>query len=415
MPIATNRTHATCSSHPSLSRRESSDARRLGFAGLAAVGVSFGFARYGYGLFLPDIRNDFDLPMSAVGLIGSATYAGYLGALVLVGVLAARVGPRALITVGGLSATLGMTLVASANAWPVLAAGLILAGTSPGWIWAPYSDAAERMVPPGRRERVLALIPSGTAFGVAAAGLLALALHGPSWTYAWLIFAAGALAATVYNLWVLPPGPATCRPRHLPRLSLGWFARGPAVPLYLTAWSYGVVGSVYWLFAVEAVTTAAPSGDHDRIAALFWTVMGTAGTAGIFAGAVFAKLGLRRAHLAIFGLLAVASALLGLAPSALPAVGLSAVLYGPSFMAVSALLAVWSYQVFPERPTIGFSASVSFLGIGTIAGPATAGALADHHSVGSALVAAAALSVATWLASPPRRTKRETPDPERAT
>ncbi|TDE00164.1 YbfB/YjiJ family MFS transporter [Jiangella asiatica] len=369
---------------------------------MAAVGVSFGFARYGYGLFLPDIRDDFDLPMSALGLIGSATYAGYLVALVLVGILAARVGPRALVTVGGLSATVGMTLVALANGWPALVAGLILAGTSPGWIWAPYSDAAERMVLPERRERVLALIPSGTAFGVAAAGPLALMLHGSSWTYAWLLFGAGALAATIYNIRVLPAGPAT-RGRRPPRLGLGWFARRQAVPLYLTALSYGVVGSVFWLLAVDAITTAAPSGDHDGIAALFWTAMGTAGTAGIFAGAVFARLGLRRSHVALFGLLAVASTLLGSAPSALAAVGVSAVLYGPSFMAGSALLAVWSYQVFPERPTTGFSATVFFLGIGTIAGPAAAGALAAHHGVGSALVAAAALSVATWLTPPPAR------------
>ncbi|WP_240760308.1 YbfB/YjiJ family MFS transporter [Phytoactinopolyspora endophytica] len=377
--------------------------RRLGMAGLSAVGVSFGFARYGYGLFLPDIRAEFDLPMSAVGLIGSATYVGYLGALVLVGFFAVRVGPRALVTVGGLSATVGMALVAVANGWPVLVAGLILAGTSPGWIWAPFSDAADRMVPAGQRERVLALIPSGTAFGVVVAGPMALVMHGSNWNYAWLVFAAAALAATLYNIRVLPAGPPSpkARRRRDERLGVRWFVRGSAVPLYLTALSYGVVGSVYWLLAVEAISSAGGGGDADGTAAAFWTVMGAAGTLGVFTGVVFTRLGLRRSHLLLFGLLAVASALLGAAPGSLVAVGLSAVLYGPSFMAGSALLAVWSYQIFPERPTTGFSATVFFLGIGTITGPAAAGALADHHGVGWAFLFAAAVALATGLLRPP--------------
>lgn len=67
---------------------------KVGMAGVAAQGVTFGFARYGYGLFLPEIRRQFDLSVSLVGVIGSATYVSYLIALLLVGVLSTRWGPR---------------------------------------------------------------------------------------------------------------------------------------------------------------------------------------------------------------------------------------------------------------------------------------------------------------------------------
>ncbi|NED99090.1 YbfB/YjiJ family MFS transporter [Phytoactinopolyspora halotolerans] len=412
--------HAAAEPVSPSSYRHPSAARRLSLAGLAAVGVSFGFARYGYGLFLPDIRAEFDLPLSVVGMIGSATYAGYLGALLLVGLCAARVGPRVLVTIGGCSATAGMAIVALAQQWPWLVAGLVLAGTSPGWVWAPFSDAVDRALPPGRRERVLALIPSGTAFGVAVAGPLAMVMYGTAWRYAWLVFAIGAFAATVYNVRVLPSGPAApARERRAAALSLSWFARRGVAPLALTALSYGCTGSVYWLLAVDTITAAGVSGGGSRTAAVFWTITGVAGMTGVATGAVFARLGLRRSHVLIFSLLSVAAALLWAAPGTPLGVGLSAILYGPSFMAGSALLAVWSYQVFPERPTAGFSATVFFLGVGTIAGPATAGVLADRHGAQAALLAAAILAAATCStalpsakgAGPRRLRRRASPRP----
>ncbi|WP_174255905.1 MFS transporter [Phytoactinopolyspora mesophila] len=376
-----------------------------------AVGVSFGFARYGYGLFLPQLRAEFDLSVTAVGLIGAATYAGYLLALILVGALAARVGSRALITTGGLSAATGMTLVALAPGPALLATGLVLAGTSPGWIWAPYSDAAERMLPAGMRERVLARIPSGTAFGVAIAGPLALLTQGTTWRYAWLIFAAGGLAATLYNAWILPAGTSPRSPGtpagH--RLTFRWFARRSAAPLYLTAAAYGVVGSVYWLFAVESISSAGQSGAHTG--ALFWTLMGTAGTAAVVTGVVFDRLGLRRSHILIFTSMAIAVALLGLMPGAAVPVGLSALLYGPSFMAGSALLAVWSYYVFPDRPTTGFSATVFCLGIGTLVGPATAGAAADQFGLSATFLMTATVAILTNLLRPRSDDREQTTAP----
>jgi hypothetical protein len=109
---------------------------------------------------------------------------------------------------------------------------------------------------------------------------------------------------------------------------------------------------------------------------------------------------LRRTHALLFGALAAAVAVLALAPGALPAIGASALLYGPAFMAVAAVLTVWSYRVFPERPAAGFSAVVFCLGLGTIAGPATLGAFAAGHGLPAAFLVTAGLAAATIAARP---------------
>jgi predicted MFS family arabinose efflux permease len=360
----------------------------LGLAGASAIGVSFGFARYGYGLFLPEIRREFELPIALLGVIGSATYVGYVIALVLVGVLAARVGPRPLIVTAGLAAAVGMALVSFAPNPAVLVVGLVLAGTSSGWVWAPYSDAVPRVVPADRRERMLAMLPTGTAFGTVAAGALALVAAGSAWRYAWGFFAAVAVLVTVHNARLLPGGPNPAGPRCRIPARVRFFRRA-AVPLFLTALSYGLIGSVYWTFAAELVATG------PTAAALFWTLIGLAGIGGLAAGGVIERLGLRSTHALLFSMLAVAVVALGAAPGSFAAAGLSAVLYGPAFMAVSGLLAVWSYQIFPERPATGFSAVVLFLGIGTIIGPAALGGLADDAGLPTTFLATAGIALLT--------------------
>ncbi|MPY59945.1 MFS transporter [Streptomyces spongiae] len=373
---------------------------RMGLAGVTAIGVTFGFARYGYGLFLPEFRREFGLSVSLVGLIGSATYLGYVAALVLVGALVSRFGPRPLVVAGGLSATVGMGLVAFARTPGTLTAGLILAGTSSGWAWAPYSDAVDRTVPPGSRERVMGVIASGTAFAVVVAGPLALIAGGHHWRQAWLAFAMAALLTTLYNARVLPGGahrPATAGTGWA-RPVARWLARRAAVPLFLTALSYGLVGAVYWAFAVELISGEA--GRNAPTGALFWTVMGLAGTAGALTGSAIARHGLRRVHGLLFAGIAAAVALLGAAPGTPAAVMLSAVLYGPCFMAGSGLLAVWSYRVFPDRPSTGFSVTVLCLGVGTITGPAALGFFSDAYGLRAAFLATAAVAAMTLLVRP---------------
>lgn len=388
-------------------------AKRLGLAGFLATAVAFGPARNGYGLFLPHFREEFALSTAMLGIIASGLYAGYLLALSAVGLLASRVGPRPPVLVGLLSAALGMGLVAVApNAW-ALAAGVVLAGTSAGWSWAPYNDAAERGVPKRYRDRVLSIVSTGTTFGILAAGLVALAA-GASWRGAWFAFAACAVAAAVPNVLILPSGSrgsaqgsavgstvavAAAEEARPPRPGLRRFLSAETLPMFVVALSFGVVSAFYFSFAVDLV---ARSGGLSRAAAgpVLYTVLGAAGFVGLFTGDAVSRFGLGRVLLATLTSLGTASFLLGAAPSSWVVVGVSAALFGAGVMLMSAILSIWSSALFPKGPSRGFSVTLLVFGVGLTAGPASFGAMAAPFGLEAMFLVAAVATMLTALARP---------------
>jgi predicted MFS family arabinose efflux permease len=363
------------------------------------IGVSYGFARYGYGLFEPEIRAAFGLSVAASGAMASGAYVGYVIALSAVGLLASRIGPRPLVVAAGASAAAGIALVVTADQRWQLLTGLVVAGASSGFAWAPYSDAIAQLVTPARRHALLAAIPSGTAFGITVAGGLALSTMGTAWRLAWALFCVAAVLATVYNGWLLRGTKPASRSGFAQSGSFRSLLRPGTRTLYLTALSYGMVGAVYWTFSVSAISQASPA--NPVVGPLFWTLIGIAGISAVGSGWAFAKLGLRRSHSLLLGGLAAATVLIAVAPWSWPAIGVSAIVYGAGFMATSGLLAVWSYHVFPDQPSVGFSATVLFLGIGAIVGPALFGTLADVWNLRAALMASAAIAVAALGQRPP--------------
>ncbi|MEX2425155.1 MAG: MFS transporter [Thermomicrobiaceae bacterium] len=375
--------------------------RQLTAAGLLAIAVAFGFARYGYGLFLPEFRNAFDLSTEVLGFIAAGAYASYLAALLITGALVARVGPRLPVVIGGLSAVAGMAMIALAANTPILVAGVLLAATSPGWSWAPFSDAVARMIDPESQSRTLSIITTGTTFGILVAGPAAL-VAGGAWRGAWVAFAVVALAVTAWNAFLLPAGPHGREGEDggaaLPELRWEWFFGPRSVRLFAVAASFGFTGTVYWTYAVDLISRS--GGFTPSAGPLLWTAVGVAGIAGIATGDLISRLGLGSSLVAALTALGVATGLLGAAPMSWVALGISAALFGTSFMVMSALLVTWTSTVFPDQPGTGFSATQVFMAVGTITGPALMGVVAGRFGMETAFLVTALLALLTVLVRP---------------
>lgn len=373
---------------------------QIGFAGLLSIAVAYGFARYGYGLFVPVFRREFGLSTEVLGFIASASYISYLLAMGAAGVSATHLGPRFPVVVGGLSAGLGMACIALSNSVFMLVSGVLIASTSAGWSWAPFSDAVARMVASEKQDRTLSLISSGTTFGLTVAGPVAL-LADASWRSAWIAFASVALASTAWNAWLLPKG------RHRgfrdggSRPGWRWFVNRRSLPLFAVAFSYGLIAAFYFTYAVDLISG---SGLPPAWAPLFWTLVGVAGVSGVFGGDLAARFGLRRVLPLTLVALGTSIGLLALASGSWTVVVSSAVLYGVSYMPVAAFLAIWSQRVFSEQPSTGFSAALLLLATGSVLGPATLGLVAGAYGLSTAFFVTAVLTAASAVFKPDGKT-----------
>ena len=380
---------------------------RLSMAGFLATAVAFGPARMGYGLFLPEFRAAFGLSAEVSGFIASAAFAAFLLALLLSGWLTARAGPRASVVTGGLAACLGMALVALAPGVTLLAFGVALAASSTGLSWAPFNNAVEREVPARVRGRVLSVVSTGTTVGIAAAGLMALAIYltGASWRLTWLAFAASGLAAAAVNAVALRPteGAGAARPtagREPVRLRS--LLRPELVPLLAAALSFGLTSAVYLSFAVDAVARAGglPGLPREAAGAVLFVAFGAAGIVGVLTGDVESRIGMAHLLRVIFVASCASLALMALAPESVPAVIVSAGLQGACVMTTSAVFAFWSLRLFPNLPSISFTTVLVVYAGGNVAGPALGGLLAGAAGFEALFLAAGALSLVTALLLP---------------
>lgn len=277
--------------------------------GVGMIAVTFGLARYGYGLLLPEMQSELGMDARTGGLIASGSYVSYLAGNTAVVWLTSRYGPRLPLGLAATAASAGMALIAAADGAAGLAVGVLMAGSAAGLAFPPYADIVAHTVRPEQRAVAWSAISSGTGWGVALAGTVAIAL-GARWRTAWLVFAGLAVLAGVI---AVVAAPARADPvTRTPRLQWSWLPCPRSRPLLVSALLVGAGSSVWWAFSVDALRAA---GLAETPARSVYAVCGAAGVLASATGAVAARTGLRRCYLvacltlvAAIGLLAVAAA-----------------------------------------------------------------------------------------------------------
>lgn len=370
--------------------------RRLNLvaAGFALTALSYGLARFAYGLLLPDIREDLAIGATAAGWIGGGAFAAYCLGLVLALTAGRHFGERAAATAAGFLATAGLSLAAMAGSAWSLGFAMALAGLGTGLTSPPLAGAVARSLDADARPKANGLVNAGTAAGIVLSGL-AVTMIGSGWRDLYVGFAVIGGAVT---LWIRFALPAAAERRETTRPASAGTGRLKVAGLCAGAFLMGAGSTAIWTFGAEIMR--ADAGYADGGVALAWIVLGLAGILGAATGMLTGRFGIAAVHRVSVALMA--AALAGLAASAtLPALPFAVMaLFGFAYIVSSGAFLLWGIVLFPARPDLGLGLPFLVLALGQTAGAPLFGYLLDRAGSVTALLCFAAIMAAAAVAAP---------------
>ncbi|AXF55689.1 MFS transporter [Salicibibacter kimchii] len=347
---------------------------RLVLPGITMIAVSYGFARFSYGLLLPNISQDLEMSSPVSGIISSLFYIAYCFAIVYsTVVLTTDKGPRVMILAAGVSAFIGLLIMgASPNVW-VLALGVLFAGGSTGLVSPPYGAAISLWIKEKKQGNANTWINAGTSIGLALSGAGALFLAS-EWRFTYFIYALIALIALIWNAKVIPKIGA--RPRvTFERGEFSFRGVEGAVPLIICATTLGISTAAFWTFAIDFLESTNTYSDWQL--SLFWIIIGVFGILGGFSGSLIQRFGLPWAYKWGGLIIGMASLLLAWLPEQWAVSYLSAALFGVSYIFITGVLMVWGIRVFITNASLGIGTSFLLLAVGQVIGSIFAGMFID--------------------------------------
>ncbi len=353
-----------------------SPALRIGATGFGLIAVCYGFARFAFGLFLPQIDGELSLGPSLSGIISGGSFAGYCIAIIASAVLTERIGARAVAIGAAIVAAVGMAGIALAPSPLILAGAVVVAGSSTGLASPPMAAAVAAAVQKSRQDRTNTVINAGTSAGVALSGPIALAIAG-QWRLAFGAFAAVAVVLAVAAAVSLPASRGGESAGGLPSMN------GPVVRLISASFLMGAASTALWSFGGQLVSQQLGWGPTGT--GILWTCIGAGGIAGAWAGTLIGRFGLDPVHWTFLGLMA-ASILavgLGIAPPALALIG--GALFGAAYVMLTGVYLVWGIRALPDRPATGLMIGFLTIAVGQAAGAPLFGLLMAGPGAGTAV------------------------------
>jgi len=387
--------------------------------GTLVVFGSLGLARFGYTVVLPAMQQGLEMNNTQAGALATANLVGYLALSVIGGALAARYGPRAVITIGLLLAAAGMFLTGLANSFFSAAVWRAVTGVGSGASNVPVMGLLSAWF--GARRRGLA---SGIAVAGSSVALILLGSFVPriltayganGWRVSWYIFGGITLVLAIGGLLLLqnrpseigqtPLGADTDHPtRSATADALHWgsvYSSGIIWHLGLVYVAFGFSYIIYMTFFVKVLI--AEGGYTQEAAGALFMIMGWFSLfCGLIWGGLSDLIGRRWALVIVYLIHMVAFSLFALWPAPV-GFTISAILFGLSAWSIPAIMAATCGDVLGGRlAPAGLGFITLFFGIGQAAGPSVAGAIADSaNSLFPALLLAGGVAflgaIGSWL------------------
>lgn len=385
----------------------------LAFIVLAVFG-SLGLARFGYTSILPAMQEGLKLTNTQTGELQSWNLLGYMLTVVFAGVVAARYGPRAVIS-------LSLVVVAAA----MLATGLFpsFEAARLGRFFGGVGGAGGNVPAMGLVSAWFGTKRRGLASGVAVAGSsIGLMVTGPlipailnrygadGWRVSWYVL--GGMAAIVSvlcfvflrnrpdQMGLVPVGDSEAEnakrvaDKNASALDWGLVYKSPLLwQLAAIYFAFGFAYLIYSTFFVRYLTKEV--GFTAEGAGTLWLQVGIVSTfSGLIWGGLSDRWGRRTSLITVFGLQGLAFLAFGLSRE-LPSVYLSAALFAITAWSIPALMGALAGDIFGARlapAAIGLMTIV--FSLGQVIAPYFAGAVADAtQSFSLAFVAGGIVSI----------------------
>lgn len=362
--------------------------------GTLVVFGALGLARFGYTVVLPAMQVSLGMDNTQAGVLATANLIGYLALSVLGGALAAKFGPRRVITVGLVLAGGGMLLTSMVDGILPAALWRALTGIGSGASNVPVMALLAAWFASRRRGLATGIAATGSSIGLIVVGPLVprilTAFAGDGWRISWLLFG-GVTLVIALLAWLLlrdrpedlglqPLGEAEKNRAPFDRAgALDWGRVYRATEVWHLGLVYVAFGFSYIIYLTFFTKFLISEGGYTqaRAGSLFMTMGWFSLLCGLVWGAVSDVIGRKRTLTIVYLFHALAFSIFGLwrVPIGFT---ISAILFGVTAWSIPAIMAATCGDVLGPRlapAALGFI--TLFFGVGQAIGPSVAGAMAD--------------------------------------